>query len=486
MFDWIVEIEWPTGIEIYSFLSVSLTSQQGQSLPLLLKPPQISRALSIDTMENGNAIIELNDSTNHFTQKLNGDDKYIVGKTLTIKDSSGTIFVGAVADFPDTEPGSHSFKIKADIFSMLKQKVNKVITDNDFENCPSQNLGKPGNVIYGYADAVAGEMFYAHRVDQNLFLAAWNSIIIDEVHDRQGNVLSVTTQTLNGWTLISVANSDDYLLFSCTGPQNGGTVIDNPAEMLQGVLTLFCNGPVATIENYTEAFNLFETRNHLGNMLFVKERQSLKGLLIDFGQSFNVKPFVSRTGKISLKFLKFTFPTTENIFPSNEIAKFKKKRITRHLFGDYQRNYQYRPSQGRYGRSPVDVIQRTGFSEESSEFRQKFAVTDSTSRDVAFREAYLREKPILHYKYTVPFYHIDSLELGDELQIRHYKGYYEEYRWTVIFKIEVQGIGGVQVEGLDLSEIQRATTFVLLNPGEGGTILREPGHPENPIIFFSE
>jgi hypothetical protein len=470
-----VEIEWESGPEKYSRQALHFTDHQSQ--PRLMNISKMTKAILFDSIENSHFTISLSDSDNYLTNKLQGPDRFITGKTVRYRTVSNIIFTGMVASFPEKK--GRILEIKVDIFYYFKKTINKTITESEFPNAPIKNKGKWINYIYGNGDEEP-DLFEAFKVDDDLYLAAGNPM---------SDILSYNwhVDPVNDYTYIDSQEGDDIIKFSGKGPKEQGVLIDNPAEMLNQLL-IDINSSIQ-IENLSQATSIFEDRNYTGNALFVTGKRNLKDIFTDFQRSFNCFLNYRRDGKVEIRFLQFQDATASIRVHPTEIKGFKKWRDTKRIKKKWQRKYLFSPAANKYLLTPTDVSTSQLWNDDIGDFEQKFIETDSTSWDAATRNAYLFSNPLLKTGFSVHKKKANNREPGDVLEFKHPDAFHpDEYRMLFIERIETspsKESAFCYIEGFDINELQ-GKTFKVYPAGDPKVqTIYESDHPDNPQVWWS-
>lgn len=476
-----VEITWNSGIEKYSFLSMQFENSQAQ--PRLLSIANISRAMSIDSYENTTVEIVLSDHDGYFTEKLETQEKFCIGNKIRIIYYTGeVILTAAIAKFPMVE--DKKLRLKADIFTLLKAQVNKVIDKNEFPSTPVENAGKPGNIIYGKEKG----RFVAYRINTNTYLAAWNKIS-DITKVENTNYENITTLTSyytggDGYTYISYTSTDLFIYFYAKGPEESGTLITNPGKMLLEIITNFTD---LEFEDLTHAIQRFENRSHVGALFICDDTTDILNLLQSFQQSFAAKPFLTKEGKLDIAFLKFGDSTPMAVVDKTEIKNFQKWKEVKYCRTKWTRQYEYDPNSKQYNRTPADLFSTEPWSTQVDKFGQVFLVDDLVSFDIGSREAYIRSFPLFCYSFSIPPRIALQIEIGDDIQFCHRESYHpEENRLLHVLRIEKENkTGFYKIEGFDILEYQQKG-FVVKEQGDPNPlIIYESGDYQNPNVWWS-
>lgn len=459
-------ISWDSGPETYTIHPKQYPAYQ--TLPKLKEISEIERALNLDfSFENSILKFSLYNQDGYFTQKCQQEDP--MGKKIEVKDSGVTVFTGRVCSFPTESPDD--FSMKADIFSLLKAPVSKEITTETFPDVPAQNEGW-GNIVIGNANIVPG-MLKARRVAANRYHASWGecSDVFDFLNSKSESIqpTGIGYDSEKGYTYIDYTSNDDLIRFSALGPEDTGGLIENPAYMLSHLASEYSQLETEGIE---EAAAVFEERNCGGNVIWIDDNMDWKRLLQTLSKNFNCRAFLTRSGKVKVKVLRWGMETPNLKIHPSEIKGFCPGVESSQIKGKWQRKYQFNPGENDYIRTPVD-IQGNISVEEVGEFPQRFVVENDTSRDGALREAFFLKSKIYLYSFSIPRQRANQLDLGDTVQVKHRKSFFKsEYRQVQILRERrVPGSGFVQFEGFDMSEINKKTF-----------ILQAAGHPEVAIL----
>ena len=449
----------------YSQLSLPFTNHQSE--PLLTKKPVLTRSLLFNYgIENSTLTFELIDTG------LEIQEETVLGTKVTYNTYNGDcLYTGYICEFPKTS-GKNIITLKADIFYLLESPINKVIKKEEFPQA-SENLGKCSNIIIGNESA---GLYEARQVEPGKYLAAWNelsAVTIVETPDGTDILPQITREIdpVKGYTYILYASEERTIYFNGLGPVNEGTLIENPAAMLNYLLTHFSE---LQIENLAEAQAIYDDRNYDGNFLYISEDIDYVDVFKSFSQSFNSRVIYTKEGLIRIKLIRWIGENPVCSIDESQAANFHKYKETKYLQSAWHRNYQIDPITKKYGKTPMDLETGKKYKLQTGEFPQKFLVEDMDSLDVGTRDAYMMGKPLYIYSFKIPGDYFQQLELGDTMEISHRDSYFpHQNRMIQVLRIgTVDNSGLYFVEGYDIHEIQ-GTPF----------IVREANHPLNPVIY---
>jgi len=461
-----VTIYWTTKTETYTITARHYPTYQ--TLPYLLEIGEISRAVNLDgAIENSTVEIVLSNHDGHFNDLLDELNRKIV-----ITDEDIVIFTGYICDFPESEYGY--FKIKGDIFSFLEAPINLEINKTRFPSVPPENEGW-GNILYGTANVAPG-MLNARRINTNKYLASYTPLSsIIAVQKNGVDVTSLTTWEVDpetGYTYINHNSTENILTFSALGPTTGGTLIENPALMLQDLVENFSTS--ITLEGITESSSIFSERGYTGNITYIDDNMTWISLFKLFSMNFNCKVIFTRAGQVKIKVIRWGMETPVKTIPPNVVKDFVYT-LVRSMKNRWTRKFQYIPVVKEYKMTPVDIPGNTAVN-SVGEFEQKYVAAEATSTDVALREAFFLKKKIIEYTFSLPRKEANSLEIGDTIYIRHRKNLFSEYRQVQILRESRKpGTGFIQFTGYDMTEINKRTF-----------ILQAADHPEVAVLGNEE
>jgi hypothetical protein len=474
-----VEIEWDSGSEKYSIFSIQFPDHQ--SKPFLYSVPELTRAISFDhSIENSTLTIELSDHNLYFSQK---EEEVLFGKKVMLYNDGYTLFTGWVAEPPKTS--NRIFKIKADIYTLLKTPINKAITKDVF-SVPSEFDGTYGNIIIG--NSTEG-WFTAKRVDTNTYLAAWNPLSeITKAKTKDGVDIDLNDINLlvqNNQSFIEYTSTDSFLYFAAKGPIEGSQLIENPIKMFKYILQ---NHTALEIEDLTEIEELYENRNYPFNHLFITDDSTIGEFFGQFSESFGAKPVISMAGKVGLKPIKWGEQTYKASIRPTQIIDFQKWKEYKYMRKAWNRYYAFDPSQQKYSYSPQDLVATQAWSNEIGKFRHKFLLQDPSSKDVGLREKYLREAPLLFQGFKVPLSIIqeNSVDNGDIVRFSHRESFFpDEERLMQVLRIRNEKKSSFfYIEGFDISTTQEKTLWVYEEGNPNNPWVYEDGNPRNPLAWF--
>ncbi len=481
MYNPYVEINWPSGVEKYSQRAIQFTGSQ--SKPYLLKVPQITRALNIDhTIENTTLILQLSDYTGYFTEKEK-TDKYIFGRKVKMYHNNTCLFTGWIAEPPKSE--DKIYTLKADLYSILKSPINLVITRDDYPNITpgTENANTYGNIILG---ASIQGWYTAKRIDTNTYHAAWNPLTeITKAKTKDGQEINLTDINLtiqDEISYIEYISTEETIHFAGKGPQENGELIENPIRMLQYILENFTT---LEVEDLSEIIELYENRDYPGNHLFITDGITISEFFSYFSESYGGRPLITREGKVNVKTLRWGDQTPVNTLREQEIKNFRKWKEYKYLRHAWGRNYNYDPSTGQYNYNPIDIESTSLWSNQNGTINQRYLLLDPDSRDIALREKFLKEAPLLFYSFQVPGKYMNSIDYGDIIELTHRKGFSTEPRLMQILRLStVENSGFIAIEGFDITEIQKKGFLVYPAGDPRNPWVYEENNQENPWAWF--
>lgn len=467
-----VKIDWQSGSETYTKLVKQYPTYQTK--PLLVDISEITRALNLDfTIENSSVTIKLSNHNRYFSNKIKNESK-TTGIPVTIKDSDDIIFTGKTTESESPKPEGNYYIIKADIFTMLDLPIDTEISKTEFENVSPKNEGKYPVILYGTANVSPG-MMTAHQVETNKYLASRTPLsdILDVLDKNGTSILSSITWNVDPvthYTTINYTGTDLYVKYSGLGPEDESSqLIENPADMFDNLNQEFGS---FQLENIDQSRDIFTERSYTGNILYIDDASTWLKFIDLFGKNFNCRVFVTRTGKIKIKVLRWGLEEPVLKIHPGYIAGFRWWRETKQIRKKWQRQYRYDPSEKQYTYTPIDIAGGAD-SERIGAFMHKFINQNIVSWDVSSREAFFRKRPIISYSFRVPKKQANQLELADTVLVKSRKNIFNsEYRQVQLLREKRKpGSGFVEFEGFDISEINKFTF-----------ILQEQDHPEVAVL----
>jgi hypothetical protein len=424
-----VEIDWPSGALKYSKYGYYFTNHQ--AYPLLLSITNITRVLIYsDKCENSTASIELSDHTGHFTEKLeHAQDKYCVGRKIIIWDGTMNVFTGVISENPEVK--SRKCTIKIDLFYSLENTLNKQITRDEFLLVPSENEGKWGNIIYGNGSIQTGKDFIAYRIENNKYLAAWNTLSeITGAYNKDVDIISQITMSIDptkGYTYILYTSTELEITFSGNGPTESSTLIENPARMLEALIEKFAASIIITgIDEAAAEYEAIGSFN--GNSLIITDDIKLREFLTQYASDFDTNIIYTRQGTLKLKVLNWGAIEAVATPHPTLYLNFETWKDASSLFKRLQRKYAYIPAQNKYLWEPQDIAASTAYNDKLKELTQKNLVNNLTSWYIAGRYTYIYQEreEICTFELPPEFVKEKNLELGDILTVSHKKTGYTE------------------------------------------------------------
>lgn len=468
-----VVIYWDSGTLTYSNISNQYSTYQ--TLPYLKEISDISRALLLDySIENSTVEIMFDNSTGHFTSKTVNDDG--LGCQLEVKDNGDTIFTGWICDFPDIS-SFYVFSIKADIFSALDCPVGKKI----------KNYMPYGNILYGTANLDPAIMT-AYYYSVGKYHAAFNplSVLLSAQKPDGTSVFSncsveIDPTTQHTYILYSSPEPETHLTFSALGPESEGSLIENPAEMFFNLVSNFSEFQTET-ENIQEAANIFNERNYSGNVFLIDDHSTWIRFMKVFSKNFNCRVFISRTGKIRLKVIRWGMETPVLTIHPTLVKDFSPHISRDRMIGKLVSQYQYINPQKKY----LQNLEFEGHPKINrvEEIQQQMIITETTSSDVTAREVFFQKQKIYMYSFSIPGKDANQIELGDTVLLKSQKNYFkDEYRQVQILRERrTPGTGFVQFTGYDMTAINKRT-FILQDEDHPEVAVLQETENESPILW---
>lgn len=431
------------------------------TLPILAKI-SLSRAVNLNkSLENSTFSADMFNVAEWINEKLLGYGGHLPGRSIVGYDNSEVIFTGKICDLPGSKMSE--FIVKGDVFSMLRKEVLPRITAEEFPLAPAESLGKRGNIFLGTAsDAAFDEpqgMLEAWKADNTkYYFAAWHPIsTLLKVYNENGNDVTASCSILNytdgyGYIKYNITSPPDQVLrFNAKGPTLSGTLIQNPATMIEYVVNNFAG---FDIDGVSEAAAIFTARgNYNGNCIVIsKGETTFENLLCDFAKSFGCFIFPTRLGKMKLKLIELDENPVTEIHPSY-VGGFIPQRNIEDVFGNWTTKYLYHFGSGQFQEELKYKADNT-LQKEKPAVERKFVVTEATATDVTEREAALQSETIVEYTFEVPRHIAKLIELCDTVRLLpHWKNFCEDARDVFILRENRTHKGFVKFEGIDLTEM---------------------------------
>jgi len=474
-----VTIQWDSGTEIYSHISIQYETYQ--TLPYLISISDISRAVLLDySIENPTVEIILDNSTKHFSDRVLSE--LGLGSKIEVRDNGEITFTGWVYDFPDTGK-KNIFKIKGDLFSKLDSPISIPISQDNFPGVDPDNEGFNANIIYGTANTKA-EMFKAIKVPGGKYLASYTELsVLSYVHTPDGT--DITSQIsldvdVNGYTYIVYDSTETYLLFSCLGPESGGDLIDNPAYMFSNLVSTFSNFETIDIE---DAATVFTEREYQGDMIYIDDDITWLSFFSLFSQSFNCRIIITKEAKIKIKLIRWGMETPVLKIHPSLIYNFTYSLSREYIRGLFIRRYKYIPVDKEYTRNPADISGNINFS-TVGELNLKFTNNDITAFDVASREGFFRSRKIIINEFSIPRIEANIFELGDTALVKSRNNIFDEYRQVqIIRENRTPGTGFVRFQSYDMTDYNSGIFIVCESESDNEIAILTDSEEDSPILL---
>ena len=311
---YVIEIDTDTPEGTVYLSSITRSWKGAQTWPILKSISSFTRAIHYDfSIENSTVTISMHNVPRFIDRKLLSGNVDIVESPVRIYDGDDLIFSGWVKKTPRGKRGE--LDIIADIFTCFSRPVAPLLKKEIFSTIPDENAGKTGTVFWGTANADAekkGKM-KAYRIGTGKFHASWKTVSsLLAVYDKDGNDISADTTLLikdSGRSVLLYDSDDLYIRFNALGPEDTGTLIENPADMFQEVISAYGAGfPIDT----TAARQVFINRAyHTGNVIGFDHSSphSWVEFFRYFSESFGCHIIPRRDGTITLKMMEWQYET---------------------------------------------------------------------------------------------------------------------------------------------------------------------------------
>ena len=468
------EVEWHLPTKIVYFSEVGKQESGYQKEPRIISVSELKRAINFSkSFENSAATITFENADYFFEKLLSGENQYISGNKIVIKDSGTIIFTGKISEVPP--PSNLSmFEIRVDVNkSSMGKKPNKKLTLDDFQNIPDENKGKYGNIIGGSAVNSSGAtkgILTAYRVDNNKFLAAWHHLkaITGVYKSDETNITSLCTlqNSTDGNAYIIYTSTDPEIFFNANGMMdNFSNLIQDPAKILGKIISDFSD---FIIDGISDASTIFYSRGYSSgaSVIVIDDGISWSEVFKRFSNSFDCLIFTKASGNLGIKVLDWGTETAiKKIYPVYVDHKtFKNWKDIKEIVNEYQRMYWYHFREDFFQRTPQDIKISSNWDAKDSELRLYYIKDDIVAMDVTTRVLFIKKKPIIWYEFSIPKKYGNDIDLGDIVNFRYTRGIYKNaWRMVQIFR-KVYGKNyknTIKFEGFDITGINSGLIVLL-------------------------
>lgn len=447
----------------------------------LLSISEITRAVQPDrSFENSSVTVTFHSA--FWNDLMLSEDRYIAGAALRVFDGEETIFTGSVSDFPRSSKSR--FIIKADTRNLgLSDRVNRVITKEEFPDVSSEHEGKYSNIVAGTAlstDDKSRGMLTAYRTGTGRYLAAWHHLTsLYGVFDKEGTELTASLDNnADGRAYIICTSEEQELFFNCKGIDE-----PNPAKAFKEICSGFADFSLDSA-SFTQAGEVYDERGYNAFVLLIDDDISWSDFIRRFSVNFDCMVFPALSGEIKIRVLDWGRECPAKVFGSIYIndSDFQQWRDIASLFSKYRRMYCYDFRKKAFEKKPEDVSVSTAWKTGTGSMDLRYHVSDTTSRDVTTRQLYFNKAPLVWYSFTIPVSMAKGFDLGDLIKIEYNSGFFPK-GWRLVQVYRYQYRDKVCIEGLDVTALNKRTIILEEENDQDCVLLKDEASPECEVLL---
>lgn len=486
-----VEITWPSsGVEAYTRIPEEIYGG-GQSKPFLKSVSNVSRAINESkNFENSSIEIVFTNLNGYFSTKMSGVDQYIKDAAVDYYIDDILFFRGKISRLPKGDVAE--FRVVADVYSTgLNDVMNPVIKKSDFPNVPADNEGAYSNLIYGTADDTGGAgegILTAYQVDEGKFIAAWHHLLsLISVFDLNGVDISAEC-TLdnnadgNAYILFPNSANDLEIFFNAEGRDDGSTLIENPATILEKINSDFGD---FIIDGIDDAEAIYTARAYTNTAVVINNDMKWGEFFKNFSINFDSLIFKQANGNLKIKVLEWGSQEESFTLPKQFISNYQLFQDIEDLINEYKRMYWFHFRKGYFHRLPSDIESLTEWAARPGSLDLRYSKGDETSRDIAAGILFFKKNKLVWHQARCDLKKMLGVDLGDVVSLQYGKGLYpDEFRLVQVYRIGVSGVGRwLEIEGLDISEINQGLIILLNSDDEDVHLLKDAEDADVGILL---
>lgn len=474
----IIKVKCHFPLDDLLFATRNIQDSAGNWQNRIISISSLSRNIGEDkSYEISGISIELNDSDRFFRDMMSGDNRYIAGKKVELKDQEDNLIYTGNVEKWEFQEDAFTLHIN-DRLSGLDRVIPKTLTKEEYDDAAEEADGTSVPVIYGYVYAPTGAVT-CWKVEPGKYILADHHVFdVTEVFDKDGVDVSADFAFYNegsgtGNERVFVyyegtgTFSDDNIRVNVKGKMSSSVLIEHPIDALEDLFD--------SAENYTEMelsslgrdgnYAIMSDRGYKIAAV-IHEQKSLKDFLAEFSYSFDCDFYLGKNNEIVITLLNWDNIQSGKTLDETQITSFQLQELPEEIRNKVKYNYRYNYAEGKYQRVPLyekqESIDNWGeFYHKNEAVNCHYVYDEDTAFDVVQRYAFQRMNPRRIASAELPLAEFSGLDISDIVEIGHRAAIDENKRKYQVRRVNVDFLGDVaQVECVDISNLT-AGIFIL-------------------------
>ena len=359
------------------------------------------------------------DHNRKFRNILSGQNRFFARKKVEIFNGDTPLYTGVMQKCRVKDEYFH-VEIN-DLLVGLKNVILKEIKKSEYENAPTNSLGKPINIIIGEVYGPGGAI-PVYRIDTGKFLVADHNIYsIDNVYDQNGTELTGFSLTNNGRAYLNITSDEETLYI------NGKGLIDAQNQLIVDPIEAF----KYIIDNFTqiEYCDLSEIQAEMQSRFYrfdgaIVKKIKVENFLENFCICFDCDFFFTKAKLLSLSIFKWVNETEDLFLQESQIDDIEIEENPDAVRNRIQYNYHYHFAKDYYQKQPEHSRQSSiqNWGEFWDNLNFIYIADHSTAYDVVQNHAIVHSDRERSTTITFPLKYMKSaVDIGSIVGFSHSK-----------------------------------------------------------------
>lgn len=450
----------------------------------ILNISSLSRNIGEDkSYEISGMSIELNDSDRFFRKMMSGDNRYIAGKSVEIKNEDNSLIYTGNVEKWEFQEDSFSISIN-DKLSGLDKVIPHTLTKEEYENAVDEADGTSIPIIYGYVYADKGAV-KCMRVDTTLesgvtkgiyLLADHHCFSLRAAYKEDGTDISGDCVLSNLGTTgqedekafviynIGVVPEGEeveyipaFINVDVEGKMKDAALIEHPLDALEDIIDNY-TAMTLSGSDLTENYAIMSDRGYKIAAVII-DQKTLGDVLIAFAYSFDCDFYLSKGNEIVIALLNWDNPVPAKYLDENLTIGFQIQELPDEIRNKIKYNYRYDYAHETYQRSPLyekpgSIANWGEFYNKNEPLELKYVYDEATALDVVQRFALQKRNPKRIAVVDLPLAEFSGLDISDVVEIEHPGAIDDEKRKYQIRRVNIDFTAdAVQMECIDITSL---------------------------------
>lgn len=433
----------------------------------ILSLSSLSRNIGEDkSYEISGMSIQMNDSDRFFRKMMSGDDRYIAGKPVEIRDENDDLIYTGNVEKWEFQEDTFSISIN-DKLSGLDKIVPHTLTKEEYADAADEADGASIPIIYGYVYAEKGAVKCWKTETGKYLLADHHCLSLEAAFSKEGADISGDCQLVNEGSLgqpdekafisYTGAGIPDVVYANVKGKAEGSTLIEHPLAALVDIISTYTDMALSDT-NLAENFAIMSDRNYKIAAAII-EQATLEDVLIAFSYSFDCDFYLSKGNEIVIALLNWDNPVPGKSFTEKQTIAFQVQELPDQIRNKIKYTYRYDYAHGAYQRSPLyekpgSIANWGEFYNKNEALNLRFVYDEDTAFDVVQRYALQKRNPARTAVVDLPLVDFSGLDISDVVEIEHPGAIDDKKRKYQIRRVNIDFAGDlVQMECIDITSL---------------------------------